>query len=258
MKRTLRRVLRPFLPRLVAAQPILRGPLRGTHIVTSWHDYPGAILGRTEALLLAWFDQNVRPGETWLDIGAHYGYTALALCRLVGPYGRVFAFEPVLSTAGCLSRTRRINRLDQLTILPLALNDSSRLTVTRLPTIRGMAYQGSIIGDTPELLLEVALDALWEGISGDTPQIDGVKIDVQGMEIAVLRGMRELIRRFRPKLVVEVHHGVDRSDLLDLLESLGYSRQGQPVEPLPGEVTPQYLDDRSYAFVPLPATMETR
>jgi hypothetical protein len=41
----------------------------------------------------------VKPG----DIGAHYGYTAIALCKLVGPSRRVFAFEPMLKTAGCVS-----------------------------------------------------------------------------------------------------------------------------------------------------------
>ena len=86
--------IRRFMPRSVRPHRILAGRLRGYRIVTSWHDYPGAILGRTERPLLDWFDGHVRPGETWLDVGAHYGYTAIALSRLVGPQRRVFAFEP--------------------------------------------------------------------------------------------------------------------------------------------------------------------
>ena len=72
--------------------------LRGAWLVTSWHDYPAGLAGRTERALLEWFAQNVHQGETWLDVGAHYGYTTIALGRLVGSHGRVFTFEPVPAT----------------------------------------------------------------------------------------------------------------------------------------------------------------
>src|SRR5436309_14367938 len=113
--------LRMMLPSTIRPHRILAGPLRGARIYTSWHAYPGAILGTTERPLLEWFGRNVLPGETWIDIGAHYGYTAIALCSLVGPTGRVVAFEPVLSTAGCVASTRELNRLGQLRVVPLGL-----------------------------------------------------------------------------------------------------------------------------------------
>src|SRR5437870_10702962 len=113
--------IRRLLPRGVRPHRILSGPLRGLRIVTSWHDYPAAILGRTERALLDWFEHNVGAGETWLDVGAHYGYTALALSRLVGPQGRVFAFEPMIATCGHLARTRTLNGLRQLTVVPCGL-----------------------------------------------------------------------------------------------------------------------------------------
>jgi hypothetical protein len=68
------------------------------------------------------------------------------------------------------------------------------------------------------------------------------------MEIEVLQGMLETLRRQRPKLVVEVHRGVDRKELLGLIETAGYSRQAMPIEPIEGEVEPQYVNDRSYYF----------
>ena len=77
----MKETIRELLPRRLKAHRILAGPLRGAKIVTSWHDYPGAILGRTERPLLGWFQANVQPGQTWLDIGAHYGYTAIALAQ---------------------------------------------------------------------------------------------------------------------------------------------------------------------------------
>src|SRR5947209_1348739 len=65
---------RKALSRRVRPHRILFGRLRGRMIVTSWHDYPGALLGSTERPLLEWFYMNVHLGETWIDVGAHYGY----------------------------------------------------------------------------------------------------------------------------------------------------------------------------------------
>jgi len=86
----MRHWLRPLLPRTIRPRHILGGPLRGAWLVTSWHDYSGGLMGRTERALLEWFQRHVRPGDTWLDVGAHYGYTAFALARMVGPRGRVY------------------------------------------------------------------------------------------------------------------------------------------------------------------------
>lgn len=100
-------------------------------------------------------------------------------------------------------------------------------------------------------LATARLDWIWGRLSGGHRSIDGIKIDVQGMAIEALEGMTGVLRAFTPRLVVEIHHGVDRRTLFDLLERVGYSREGEPVEPAPREATPLYLDDRSYAFSPL-------
>ena len=84
MNKRLKGAIRKLLPQAVGPHRIKSGPLRGSTIVTSWHDYPAAILGRTEAALLAYFARHASSGETWLDVGAHYGYTAIALSKLVG------------------------------------------------------------------------------------------------------------------------------------------------------------------------------
>ncbi len=84
MRRLLLSVIRKVLPRTVRRHRILGGPVSGRFIYASWYNYPTAILGRAEPELGAWADQNLAEGETWLDIGAHYGYTALMLRERVG------------------------------------------------------------------------------------------------------------------------------------------------------------------------------
>jgi FkbM family methyltransferase len=255
-KRTLKGALRALLPRTIKPHRILGGRLKGRRMVTSWHDYPAGILGKTEAALLEWLFRSACPGETWLDIGAHYGYTALAMSQLVQASGRVFAFEPMIATAGRLYETRGIGQLQNLYVIPIALGAPDEgLEIQHLPATRGMIDSG-FDGAASEMLVVARFDSAWPGICGGNPKIHGVKIDVQGMELSVLRGMRETLAKFRPKLVIELHRGVDRGAILELLASVGYPDPATPIEPISGETAPEYLDDHSYAFSPAtkPAT----
>lgn len=240
--RTLKEAVRAFLPKDLAPHRILSGPLRGSRIFTSWHDYPGAILGTTERSLLRWFQANVRSGETWIDVGAHYGYTAIALSRLTGPDGRVYAFEPVRSTAAALERTRELNSLDRLTVVPLALSD--RPGILELPATRGMADSSLSSSAGRETISTVALDALWFDLVSEAAPIHGIKIDVQGMELDALRGMLSLLQRWAPKLIVEIHACVGRAEVAALLEPAGYAT---PPRPIDGD---DAAGDRSYFFAP--------
>lgn len=240
---------RRLMPGAVRPHRILGGPLQGSRIVTSWRNYPAAILGYTETCLVGWFQENVLPGETWLDVGAHYGYTAIALTRLVGESGRVFAFEPVLSTAGSIVQTSLLNDFRALTVVPFALGTTPELELHRFATVRGMADSTVPSGETYETTLVASLDWLWPRICGERDAIDGVKIDVQGMEIEALQGMSALLSVHKPKLVVEIHPGVSRERLLGLIERLGYNHRGKPIDAEGKGNEPRYVDNRSYAFL---------
>jgi FkbM family methyltransferase len=225
-------LVRELLPRRHVAHRIMSGPLRGMRIVTSWHDYPAAIFGYTERKLTDWLLANARPGETWLDVGANCGYTSLALSRAVGPQGRVFAFEPALTTAACLERTARANRLDQLVALPFALSEAPQPVVARFATERGMIDSQLPADGRLEMtaIIAVGLDAIWDSVADGDPVVHGIKIDVQGMELDALRGMRRLLARHRPKIVLEIHRDVPRNDVLSLLEDCGYLVDNEPID----------------------------
>jgi FkbM family methyltransferase len=257
-------LLRALLPRTIRPRRIVAGPLRGAWLVTSWHDYPAGLTGRTERPLLDWFARHVRPGETWLDIGAHYGYTTLALGRLVGSGGRVFTFEPVPATAGCVDQGRALNNLAHVAVIPLGLGHVDTIEFKQLQLSRGMADStldagrvarsgpGEAVRPTWCVNCGIArFDWLWPAINGGNSTIHGVKIDVQGMELDTLEGMRHALTRWHPRLVLELHAGVSRDAVLSLLRDLGYSSEAVAIEPVRGERTPQLLDNHSYAFHPI-------
>jgi FkbM family methyltransferase len=245
---TLKSSLRKLAPRSIRPYLILGGPLRGRTIVTSPHDYPAAILGRTEGPLLRWFRSNVQRGEIWADIGAHYGYTAIALAELVGHEGRVYAFEPFLATAGHLSRTRLVNRLEQITVVPVGLAGPGPIRSIPVATERGMANR-NLLEEHAEAIFVIGFDTFWE--SCGSTRLDGAKIDVQGMELEVLRGMSKTLAADRPKLAIEFHSGVDRTSVLTFLSDIGYRTPGTPIDPVANLTEPAYLDNHSYEFQPL-------
>ena len=239
--------LRQLLPSAVRPRRILRGPLRGDYLVTSWHEYPTALLGCAEPGLMSWFAKTVRAGETWLDLGAHYGYTSIALCRYAGPNGRVFAFEPLLSTAGHLASTRKTNHLSQLTVVPFALGNGQELTSRSVQIWKSMAQPlaAASADNWFEPIYCIALDKLWGTLCGADDTISGMKIDVEGMEGDVLRGMMGLLRKHKPRLVIEVHEsrGVHLEALAPALCDAGYDPEGRMIKPA-------HDLDKNYEFSP--------
>jgi FkbM family methyltransferase len=231
---SLKENIRRFLPSTVRPRRIVGGPLSGNYLVTSWHDYPSGILGRAEPALIDWLRRSARPGDTWLDLGAHYGYTTLALCQFVGGGGRVFAFEPLLTTVGYLAATRSVNHLAQLTVVPFAVGDNEEITPVSVSPQKGMA-QPKVTeseGRWLDTVYCVALDKIWHRLCGSDETISGIKMDVEGMEIEVLKGMIGILHKHRPKLVIEVHvsRGVHLASLTRVLREAGYASEGHPIE----------------------------
>src|SRR5262249_40100258 len=124
------------------------------------------------------------------------------------------------------------------------------LTLEQFGTVRGMAERGLPPTGAATPILVARLDWLWSRLTGTPVAIDGIKIDVQGMKLHVLRGMSSLLGTYRPALVVEFHAGVSRADVLDTLKHAGYTKPGAPVESREPDGHPEYADNCSYAFFP--------
>lgn len=166
----------------------------------------------------AMLGEMLRLGDWALDIGANVGHYTLRMSELVGPAGRVVALEPVPETFALLAANVRLCAHANVSLLNVAASDRAARVDIQIPSFDiGMTnyYQARITEGSGQLgVLALPVDAL-----GLPAAVRLAKIDVEGHELAVLRGMRELIGRDRPFLVVE-SSGEEASGLL---RGLGYA-----------------------------------
>jgi FkbM family methyltransferase len=177
----------------------------------------------------------VRPGWTCADVGAHWGIFTRLLADLVGQDGRVVAFEAHPSNARRLrlSLGRRVR--GRVTVENLAVTDGSAEHVSLHPGRQTASREWNIVGTdldgrpTPAALEvdAIALDAYFAD-----GRLDFVKLDVEGAEAEVLRGMRRLLRDRKPALAVEFHTDTGWAGRRELLDA-GYRLEtlaGEPID----------------------------
>lgn len=196
--------------------PILGGPLAGSRfgLFTGSRFIKGSY-GPDE---VAAFRQLIKPGDVVLDVGAHVGYFTMLAARLVGRQGRVIAFEPLPVNLAYLRQHQRVNRLDNVDILPLAVGGTQREMTLALRggSGRGRLESGRHAGPRVRV---TSLDALLR--SGRLPEPDFIKMDVEGAETEALQGAAELLGRCRPTMLLSVH-GQRGHGSKAILTSLGY------------------------------------
>jgi FkbM family methyltransferase len=176
------------------------------------NDYSGTLIrkGRFENAEFAFVRRFLRPGMTVLDLGAHHGMYTLLASKRVGPTGKVFAFEPSPRERHALLQHTRLNRCRNVSVEGLALGTETgeadlfvvQGTQTGCNSLRPPA--SDVRPDwSPVRVSVVRLDDWLEGKKIDL--IDFVKIDVEGGELGVLKGARNLLRdRPRPIFLIEV------------------------------------------------------
>lgn len=142
-------------------------------------------------------EATLKPGSRFLDIGSNVGFFALMAARLVGPTGRVYAFEPEPDIHEALTRSARVNGYDHLEVFPFALSDrEDELAFYRARD--GTA--SSLVPEAPgkerryERTLKArvtTLDRLVAEGKLDVSNLTAVKVDVEGEEVRTVTGMRE-------------------------------------------------------------------
>jgi len=197
--------------------PILQGRLVGKKWIVGSSNH-GCWLGSYEYDKQRAFASAVKWGSTVFDVGAHVGFYTLLASELVGPEGRVFAFEPLPSNVVLLREHLRINHTRNATVIEAAVGDHSGVVGFKRGSSTAMGY----VSSTGDLEVEsVALDELISKQELPVPQY--VKIDVEGGEVLVLQGSLGLLKQEHPMLFLATHGPDLHRQCCGLLGSLGYA-----------------------------------
>ncbi len=147
-------------------------------------------------------------GDVMIDVGAGIGMFALAAASLVGPEGRVHAIEPLRRNAVLLERSAQESGLRNIAVVDAAAGErAGTLRLLTHPSTSNSATPaaaGERLSSTGSVGIDVRMLRLDDAFAS-LERLDLVKIDVAGMEPAVVRGAERLLRRFRPALVCEFH-----------------------------------------------------
>lgn len=176
----------------------------------------------------------LEPGMTFFDVGANTGLLTIGAAKKIGG-ASVFAFEPCSSTCALLHRNLRLNRQDGVHVEQIALADAVGEGVLQI-NARGRDNLNTLGSATTsdsqtvgeEKVSVTTVDTFVR--EHDVPRVDFMKVQVQGAELLLFRGARELLRPAdAPLILYEGFGSLTRGfgyhpvEILWLLESFGYA-----------------------------------
>jgi len=193
----------------------------------NWQGHTDFVLGIYEPEVINALRRFLRPGDCCIDVGAHIGYSTLLMSRFVGEHGRVVAYEPFPRNFAALQENLDLNQIRNTTLRRLALGEQRGELTLEYPTGEEFSSTPSACSYAVEghrARISVPMDTLDAEMLRMRLSPHLVKIDVEGAELAVLRGARETLRQSRPLVLVEIHGwGRDQSDeVLKLIRNCGY------------------------------------
>jgi FkbM family methyltransferase len=219
---------RPLLRRMAAK---LEVPVAGGFRMRVETDGIGRVLaveGIWEPHVTALFRSLLAPGDVCVDVGANIGYFTLLAARLVGPEGHVYALEPAPATFAALVSSVELNGFSNITTLCVAAGEAPGEAVLEdrdqsvLSAIRVEGKQATEGARTLTVPVQPVASVIRPC---DLPRLRLVKVDVEGYELEVLRGLQAVFEHgSRPSVLVELHAGRGEAAVplvLELIHSYG-------------------------------------
>jgi len=171
--------------------------------------------------------RHLKAGDVYVDVGANIGYYTLIASQRVGIKGKIIAYEPDPDNFALLQSNVTLNNLPQVAIFPCALYDKN--TDGQLFLSDDNFGDHRIYGASEEReSRSIQLVQGDEHLGKQTEHIDFLKIDTQGSEFFVVKGLQKLITQNRDHLRIMLEFcpfgirqsGADGHELLRLLDDL--------------------------------------
>jgi len=167
--------------------------------------------------------------EIIVDIGANTGYYTLRLSSHVGKKGKIIAIEADPTSCNILKQNCELNNFSNVEIKNLAILDSNKQVILHqdkthsgISSISAKDYDKSKTNDL--LIQATTLDNL---LKNRFQKIDWIKIDVEGAELAVLKGSIKTLKNTK-NILIEIHEHIlrqnneDYNDILKILKENGF------------------------------------
>lgn len=175
----------------------------------------------------------VRPGDVFLDLGAHVGYYSLIAAKLVGAGGTVVAVEPDPENFARLCRNIELNSFSQIVAIKKGISDTRDVLRLYRDTTGNSGAHAFVTSGTPIDTVDVEVDTI-DTIVQDMGlnRVDFIKVDIQGFEFRALA--RSEVFRYQPTILTEVAEdelalaGSSGVEYRKLLQDRGYTMQ--PIE----------------------------
>jgi len=168
-------------------------------------------------------------GDVAYDVGASIGIHTLFMAKKVGQKGQVIAFEPEAGSFESLRKNIRLNELNNVTPFQRALgSDFAESMLYSRGVTAGFSLLEGVKGTQGQRVKIIPGDSLVETDKLPFPKV--VKIDVEGYELYVIRGLEKALRRKECRMVCcEIHPTMFPEDMkpqtiTDLLKSFGFER----------------------------------
>ncbi|MFB7935966.1 FkbM family methyltransferase [Streptomyces sp. NPDC056049] len=165
------------------------------------------LFGEWEPNLSAFLRDRLRPGDTFIDVGAHRGVFSLLASHAVGPHGHVVAIEPHPGFHGDLVSAAAANRRTNIRTVRSAVSDSTGTLTLYVEDPSNLGHTTAVRPQHVHATVEVPTTPLANLISrADLATTRVIKIDVEGAEAAAIRGLLPALPYLRAdaELVIEV------------------------------------------------------
>lgn len=169
-------------------------------------------------------------GDVFYDVGANLGMYTIFMAKKVGEKGCVVAFEPELSNYKVLQKNILINELNNIILFQYALGNVEKIgcLYNDMDTSKSSLVQYRPQVPVSQSVKIISGDNLILGNNIPLPKV--IKIDVEGYEYFVIRGLEKILKQECCKIVFcEIHpeilpEGLTCDDIISLLGSFGFSK----------------------------------
>lgn len=184
----------------------------------------GTIVGH-ESFQDTYMAERLEGGSVFIDVGAHVGRFTLLGARLVGEAGLVVALEPDPRVRRNLMANVKLNGFKNIVVSPVAASDMDGAECLHLSRTTGWssllkdAHKGTWIVN--EVVVPAStLDTLARSL--ELKRVDLIKVDVEGADHRVLEGAGDILEKFSPALLVEVHPKTSWTRCKEIMEDNEY------------------------------------